>query len=114
MLQFNGKQEDADATHARSDRAASAEASNLRCPRNGKRTNDVDQHQRKLVMCLHLLLSSQATERLEQAHGKAMRVAPRARIPANIVERCAVSKRYTASYRSCTGGEAGESSLLLK
>ena len=44
MLQFNGKQEDAEAMRADNSRAASVEASNLRCPRNGKRTNDVDLH----------------------------------------------------------------------
>ena len=57
MLQFNGKQEDAEAMRADNSRAASAEAFNLRCPRNGKRTNGVDLHRHKLVaictFCFH-------------------------------------------------------------
>ena len=114
MLQFNGKQEDADATHADKRRNASAKAFNLRCPRNGKRTNGMYQRWRKPGTGAHLQLSSQATERLEQAHGKAMKVVPRARIPANNVERCAVFKRCAAWYRLCTGGEAGESCLLMR
>lgn len=39
MLQFNGKQEGVNATRSGSARSASAAISNLRCPRNGKRTN---------------------------------------------------------------------------
>ena len=39
MLQFNGKQGEVNAIRAESNRPASAKASNLRCPRNGKRTN---------------------------------------------------------------------------
>ena len=50
MLQFNGKQEDADATRADNSRAANAAAPNLRCPRNGKRTNCAVQHWRKPVI----------------------------------------------------------------
>ena len=57
MLQFNGKQEDANATRADNSRAANAVASNLRCPRNGKRTNGADFHWRKLLdiaaFCFH-------------------------------------------------------------
>ena len=54
---------------------------NLRCPRNGKRTS---------VGVWPLVkpdipLSSLATERFEHALGKAMKVAPSARIPANKV-----------------------------
>ena len=56
-LQFNGKQEDAEAMRADNRRAASAKAFNLRCPRNGKRTNGVDFHWRKLwnvdAFCFH-------------------------------------------------------------
>ena len=39
MLQFNGKQGEVNAMRAESNRPASAATSNLRCPRNGKRTN---------------------------------------------------------------------------
>jgi len=38
-LQFNGKQEDINAMRGRTSQPASAAMSNLRCPRNGKRTN---------------------------------------------------------------------------
>ena len=57
MLQFNGKQEDAEAMCADNCRAARAKAFNLRCPRNGKRTNGADFHWRKLLdiaaFCFH-------------------------------------------------------------
>ena len=56
-LQFNGKQEDAEATRTDNRRAASTKAFNLRCPRNGKRTNGVDSPWRKLwdadTFCFH-------------------------------------------------------------
>ncbi len=39
MLQFNGKQGEVNAMRAASRRPASAVTFNLRCPRNGKRTN---------------------------------------------------------------------------
>ena len=57
MLQFNGKQEGVDAWRADNSRDASAKAFNLRCPRNGKRTNGGDHRWRKLVagltFCFH-------------------------------------------------------------
>ena len=52
---------------------------NLRCPRNGK----TDDYKPEFLVCVQL--SSLATEAPEQGLGKAMRVAPSARIPANKV-----------------------------
>jgi len=67
-LQFNGKQEKANAMLTGPVRLASAEISNLRCPRNGKRTNA----QAELQSQARIQLSSSATERLEHALGKAI------------------------------------------
>ena len=66
MPQFNGKQEGFKAMQAK---LASAKTLNLRCPRNGK-TNELLPGPAPVWT----LLSSLATERLEQAHGKAMKV----------------------------------------
>lgn len=44
-LQFNGKQEGVKAIRIRSDGSEAAETFNLRCPRNGKRTNAAPQIQ---------------------------------------------------------------------
>ena len=43
MLQFNGKQEEVRAIRTGSAQSESAAISNLRCPRNGKRTNAAPQ-----------------------------------------------------------------------
>ena len=78
-LQFNGKQDKAKAKPSRVTPPMRAlQASNLRCPRNGQRTTAFT----GITSHLH------ATERLEQAFGKAVRTAPLARIPANKVDRC--------------------------
>jgi len=53
-----------------------------------------------------------ATECPEQAHGKAMKAVPSARIPANKVG-VRVIDLARRSYRSCAGGEAGEGFLLI-
>jgi hypothetical protein len=63
MRQFNGKQEGMPG-HG---------GPNLRCPRNGKRLNPSRDS----------AFITQATGRVEQAPGKAMKDAPPARIPAN-------------------------------
>ena len=66
----------------------------------------------QIYFCWPLQLSSLATEALNQGLGKAMRAASSARIPANKVKVCA-RKKAMRSYRSCTGGDASESSLLI-
>jgi hypothetical protein len=81
MLQFNGKQERVKATCIGSTLIAGAQTFNLRCPRNGK----TDECAFLASSQEQIQLSSLATERLEQALGKAMKVVPSARIPANKV-----------------------------
>ena len=72
-------------SHAAVQREAGESASltpmtfNLRCPRKGK----TDDYRLEFLVCSQL--SSLATETPEQGLGKAMRVAPSARIPANKV-----------------------------
>jgi hypothetical protein len=78
--QFNGKQEEINAMRGGVSRPASALISNLRCPRNGKRTNAAPCEIQGRIQ-----FSSSATERFEHALGKAMRTVPSARIPANKV-----------------------------
>lgn len=81
MLQFNGKQESVKATRIGSTLVAGAQTLSLRCPRNGKTDECVSRPHGQV----QIQLSSLATERLEQALGKAMKAAPSARIPANKV-----------------------------
>jgi len=81
MLQFNGKQESVKATRIGSTGCSGAETFSLRCPRNGK----TDECAFRPHGQGQIQLSSLATERLEQALGKAMKVVPSARIPANKV-----------------------------
>jgi len=81
MLQFNGKQESVKAMRIGSTLIAGAQTFNLRCPRNGK----TDECAFPASRPGRIQLSSLATERLEQALGKAMKAVPSARIPANKV-----------------------------
>jgi len=79
--QFNGKQESVKAKRIGPGPNAGAQTFNLRCPRNGKTDECVLPASRPG----RIQLSSSATERLEQAFGKAMEAVPSARIPANKV-----------------------------